>query len=48
MLKSKETNQILNQLNFKTNVNFNFDDESIGQLELAPQKPKVKSILFFL
>ena len=58
MLKSKETNQFLNQLNFKSNVNFNFDDESIGQLELAQiqnmislcdtQKPKVKYIFFKL
>ena len=48
MLKSKETNQFLNQLNFKPNDNFNFDDESVGQLELATQKPKVKSIFFFL
>ena len=48
MLKSKETNQFLNQLNFKPNDNFNFDDESVGQLELATQKPKVKSIFIFL
>ena len=48
LLKSKETNQFLNQLNFKPNDNFNFDDESVGQLELATQKPKVKSIFFFL